>query len=85
MSYCPADGRILGTGIKPATPETVDQAVQAAANAQVEWARTTFAERRQVLRTLLKYVDWINSIFSWASTDNLLSSIDTFSSTKTKS
>lgn len=60
MSYCPADGSVLGTGIKPATPETVDQAVQAAANAQVEWGRTTFAERRQVLRTLLKYVDWIN-------------------------
>lgn len=56
MSYCPADGRVLGTGIKPATPETVDQAVKAAANAQVEWARTTFAERRQVLRTLLKCV-----------------------------
>lgn len=56
MSYCPADGRVLGTGIKPATPETVDQAVKAAANAQVEWARTTFAERRQVLWTLLKCV-----------------------------
>lgn len=54
MSYCPADGTVLGTGIKPATPETVDQAIKAAQNAQVEWARTSFAERRKVLRTLLK-------------------------------
>ncbi|EAW08750.1 aldehyde dehydrogenase family protein [Aspergillus clavatus NRRL 1] len=56
MSYCPADGRVLGTGIKPATAEDVDRAIQAAKNAQVEWAKTGFAERRKVLRTLLKYV-----------------------------
>lgn len=55
MSYCPADGRILGKGIKPATPDDVNRAVQAAKDAQVEWARTTFAERRKVLNTLLKY------------------------------
>lgn len=55
MSYCPADGRILGKGIKPATPDDVNRAVQAAKNAQEEWARTTFAERRKVLNTLLKY------------------------------
>lgn len=54
MSYCPADGTVLGTGIKPATPETVDQAIKAAQNAQIEWARTSFAARRKVLRTLLK-------------------------------
>lgn len=56
MSYCPADGRLLGTGIKPATVEDVNKAVGAAKAAQREWARTTFAERRKVLRTLLKYV-----------------------------
>ncbi|KAA8643327.1 hypothetical protein EYZ11_000895 [Aspergillus tanneri] len=56
MSYCPADGRILGTGMKPATREGVDRAIQAAKTAQTEWARTSFAERRKVLRTLLKYV-----------------------------
>ncbi|PKY06766.1 betaine aldehyde dehydrogenase [Aspergillus campestris IBT 28561] len=56
MSYCPADGRILGKGIKPATPDDVNRAVQAAKNAQGEWARTTFGERRKVLNTLLKYV-----------------------------
>ncbi|PYI10731.1 aldehyde dehydrogenase-like protein C21C3 [Aspergillus sclerotiicarbonarius CBS 121057] len=56
MSYCPADGRVLGNGIKPATPEDVDRAIQAAKSAQTEWANTSFAERRKVLRTLLKYV-----------------------------
>ncbi|KAF7717703.1 Aldehyde dehydrogenase family protein [Penicillium ucsense] len=56
MSYGPADGRVLGNGIKPATPEDVENAVKAAKVAQGEWATTTFAQRRQVLRTLLKYV-----------------------------
>ncbi|BCS17788.1 aldehyde dehydrogenase family protein [Aspergillus puulaauensis] len=56
MSYCPADGRVLGAGIKPATPDDVDRAVNAAKRAQEQWASTTFAERRRVLKTLLKYV-----------------------------
>lgn len=56
MSYCPADGRVLGNGIKPATPDDVDRAVLAAKSAQLEWANTSFAERRKVLRTLLKCV-----------------------------
>ncbi|KAK5807136.1 hypothetical protein VI817_001394 [Penicillium citrinum] len=56
MSYCPADGRVLGNGTKPATVDDVDTAVRAAKAAQREWAQTTFAERRKVLRTLLKYV-----------------------------
>lgn len=56
MSYCPADGRVLGNGIKPATIADVDAAVQAAKTAQKEWSQTTFSERRKVLRTLLKYV-----------------------------
>ncbi|KAJ5566777.1 hypothetical protein N7535_006083 [Penicillium sp. DV-2018c] len=56
MSYCPADGRVLGKGIKPATVDDVNAAVRNAKAAQPEWAKTTFAERRKVLRTLLKYV-----------------------------
>ncbi|KAL2828158.1 Aldehyde/histidinol dehydrogenase [Aspergillus cavernicola] len=56
MSYCPADGRVLGAGIKPATPDDIERAVQAATRAQVQWGNTTFAERRRVLKTLLKYV-----------------------------
>ncbi|QQK45304.1 Oxidoreductase (Msc7), putative [Penicillium digitatum] len=56
MSYCPADGRVLGDGIKPATVEDINEVVRVAKAAQPEWAKTTFAERRKVLRTLLKYV-----------------------------
>lgn len=56
MSYCPADGRILSTNIPLATRETVDKAVQAAKRAQVEWAQTTFAQRRRLFKTLLKSV-----------------------------
>lgn len=63
MSYCPADGRILGNGIKPASVEDVNEAVRAAKAAQHEWAETSFAERKKVLRTLLKYV--ISSASSW--------------------
>jgi acyl-CoA reductase-like NAD-dependent aldehyde dehydrogenase len=57
MSYCPADGRVLGNGIKPATVEDVNKAVRVAKAAQPEWAKTTFVERRKVLRSLLKYVN----------------------------
>ncbi|EED19239.1 oxidoreductase (Msc7), putative [Talaromyces stipitatus ATCC 10500] len=56
VSYCPADGRILSTSIPLATRESVDKAVQDAKRAQVEWAQTTFAQRRRLLKTLLKYV-----------------------------
>lgn len=56
MSYCPADGRVLGNGIRPETPAGINRAVQAAKEAQVEWAKSSFAERRKVLKTLLKHV-----------------------------
>ncbi|KAL2377612.1 hypothetical protein RJZ90_006588 [Blastomyces dermatitidis] len=57
LSYCPADGRILGdvnSGIKPATKQDIDLALTRAEAAQSIWQHTTFAERRRVLRTLLK-------------------------------
>lgn len=57
LSYCPADGRVLGdveTGIKPATPEDIDAAVERADIAFSTWKNSTFAERRKVLNTLLK-------------------------------
>ncbi|PGH11791.1 hypothetical protein AJ79_04692 [Helicocarpus griseus UAMH5409] len=59
LSYCPADGRLLGDvarGIKPATPQDIDLAVKRAEDAQLKWQHTSFAERRRVLRTLLKYL-----------------------------
>ncbi|KAI5303257.1 hypothetical protein KEM56_007747 [Ascosphaera pollenicola] len=57
LSYCPADGRVLGnveTGIRPATPEDINAAVDRAEVAFKIWKNTTFAERRKVLKTLLK-------------------------------
>lgn len=54
MSYCPADGRQLGAGVKPTSAEGIRHAVQSAKEAQAEFAKTTFAERRKVLKTLLK-------------------------------
>lgn len=42
--------------IAPATEADIDEAVMRAKEAQVEWAKTTFAQRRKVLRTMLKCV-----------------------------
>ncbi|KAI5288499.1 Meiotic Sister-Chromatid recombination aldehyde dehydrogenase [Ascosphaera aggregata] len=59
LSYCPADGRILGdveAGIKPATPEDINAAVERAEVAFSTWKSTTFSQRRKVLKTLLKYI-----------------------------
>ncbi|KAF2203877.1 ALDH-like protein, partial [Delitschia confertaspora ATCC 74209] len=53
--YCPATGASLGT-VNPAIPEDIDRAISKAKEAQVEWARTTFTQRRKVLKTMLKYV-----------------------------
>lgn len=53
--YAPATGEFLGL-VNPATPAGIDRAVEQAKVAQEKWARTTFTQRRQVLRTLLKFV-----------------------------
>jgi acyl-CoA reductase-like NAD-dependent aldehyde dehydrogenase len=53
--YCPATGQLLGL-VNPATPDGIDRAVARAAEAQRGWSNTTFAQRRKVLRTMLKYV-----------------------------
>lgn len=53
--YCPANGKLLGK-VKPAYPEDIDDAIAKAAAAQQQWAKTTFDERKKVLRTLQKYV-----------------------------
>lgn len=52
--YCPANGRSLGL-VNPATPDGINRAVAKATEAQVQWAKTGFGQRRRVLRTLLKY------------------------------
>lgn len=51
--YCPASGQLLGT-ITPSTPDGIDRAWVRAKDAQTEWAKTTFSERRKVLRTILR-------------------------------
>ncbi|MCJ1359717.1 MAG: Meiotic Sister-Chromatid recombination aldehyde dehydrogenase [Icmadophila ericetorum] len=53
--YCPANGKLLGH-INPATQDGIDRAVARAKDAQTEWAKTTWAQRRKVLRTILNYV-----------------------------
>ncbi|KAI9823449.1 MAG: Meiotic Sister-Chromatid recombination aldehyde dehydrogenase [Thelocarpon impressellum] len=53
--YSPATGRSLST-VNPASAAAVDRAVKRAAEAQREWAKTSFAQRRRVLRTLLKFI-----------------------------
>ncbi|KAL8687344.1 MAG: hypothetical protein Q9218_006459, partial [Villophora microphyllina] len=53
--YNPANGQLLGQ-VNPATPDGIDRAVAKAAQAQREWAKTTFGQRRKVLRTMLKHI-----------------------------
>ena len=40
----------------PATRSDIDASISAAAKAQKRWQESTFAQRRQVLRTLLRYI-----------------------------
>ncbi|KAF2839868.1 aldehyde dehydrogenase [Patellaria atrata CBS 101060] len=53
--YCPANGRSLGL-INPTTAGGIDRAIVKAKEAQVEWAKTGFSQRRRVLKTLLKFI-----------------------------
>ncbi|KAJ8104730.1 hypothetical protein OPT61_g10603 [Boeremia exigua] len=53
--YAPATGESLGR-VNPSTAEGIDRAIAKAKEAQVQWAQTTFAERRRVLKTMLKFI-----------------------------
>jgi len=53
--YAPATGQLLGL-INPSTPDGIERAITRASAAQVAWTKTTFAQRRQLLKTLLKFV-----------------------------
>lgn len=53
--YAPATGQYLGL-VNPSSPDRIDRIVSRAAEAQKLWSLTTFAQRRQVLKTLLKYL-----------------------------
>ncbi|KAI1434801.1 Aldehyde/histidinol dehydrogenase [Xylaria sp. CBS 124048] len=53
--YAPATGQFLGF-VNPSTPAGLDRAIAQAATAQKTWAKTSFAQRRAVLRTMLRHV-----------------------------
>lgn len=53
--FAPATGDFLGY-VRPYTPDDIDKAVAQAKNAQKLWGRTDFVQRRQVLRTMLRFV-----------------------------
>ncbi|TGO46527.1 hypothetical protein BOTNAR_0581g00020 [Botryotinia narcissicola] len=53
--YAPATGQFLGY-VTPSTPEDIDRAIEKANVAQKKWARTTFTQRRQVLRSMMAYI-----------------------------
>ncbi|KAI1125791.1 Aldehyde/histidinol dehydrogenase [Nemania abortiva] len=53
--YAPATGQFLGF-VNPSTPAGLDRAIAQAAAAQEKWAQTSFAERRRVLRSMLRHV-----------------------------
>ncbi|KAF9879350.1 aldehyde dehydrogenase [Colletotrichum karsti] len=53
--YAPATGQFLAF-VNPSTPASIDRAVNAAHAAQAKWKHTSFRERRQVLRSMLKHV-----------------------------
>ncbi|KAG6018781.1 hypothetical protein E4U41_003585 [Claviceps citrina] len=53
--YAPATGRFLGL-VQASTPDDIDGRIAAAAAAQKSWAKTSFGERRAVLRSLMQHV-----------------------------
>lgn len=53
--YAPATGQFLGL-VNPSTADGIDRAIAAATTAQKSWKKTTFRERRAVLRSLMQYV-----------------------------
>ncbi|KAI0124734.1 Aldehyde/histidinol dehydrogenase [Xylariales sp. AK1849] len=53
--YAPATGQFLGF-VNPSTPTGLDRAIASAAAAQETWAKTSFRERRSVLRTMLQHI-----------------------------
>lgn len=53
--YAPATGKFLGL-INPTSPAGIDRAIEQSKEAQKKWEKTTYSQRRQVLRTLLKFI-----------------------------
>ncbi|PVU86443.1 hypothetical protein BB559_006522 [Furculomyces boomerangus] len=55
ICYDPATGKLLGIE-KASSEQQVNEAAYAAKQAQIKWSQTSFAQRRQVLRTLCDYI-----------------------------
>lgn len=53
--YSPANGYFLSL-VNPASPDKIDRTIARAAAAQQSWSKTTFAQRRKVLKSLLKFI-----------------------------
>ena len=53
--YCPATAQFLGF-VNPTTPAGIDRIIAKAGEAQLEWAKTSFSQRRRVLKSILKFV-----------------------------
>ncbi|KAK3699707.1 Meiotic Sister-Chromatid recombination aldehyde dehydrogenase [Vermiconidia calcicola] len=53
--YAPATGQFFGL-VNPTTQDGIDRVIEKASKAQVEWAKTSFTQRRRVLKTLLKFL-----------------------------
>ncbi|KAL1882070.1 hypothetical protein VTK73DRAFT_2479 [Phialemonium thermophilum] len=53
--YAPATGQFLGF-VNPSTSAAIDRAIQQAHVAQATWAKTTFRQRRAVLRSMLQHI-----------------------------
>ncbi|KAI1007011.1 putative aldehyde dehydrogenase-like protein [Podosphaera aphanis] len=53
--YAPATGAFLGY-VNPQSREGIDRAIARAHEAQIQWAQTSFAQRRQVLKCIQAYI-----------------------------
>lgn len=55
QSYCPATGQFLGK-YKSNSRSEINEAISNAKQAQLSWKKSTFAQRRQVLRSLSEFI-----------------------------
>ncbi|RDA94569.1 hypothetical protein CP533_2388 [Ophiocordyceps camponoti-saundersi (nom. inval.)] len=53
--YAPATGRFLGL-VNPCSAAAVDRAVASASKAQLAWSKSSMAQRRAVLKSLLRHI-----------------------------
>ncbi|CAG8551149.1 4837_t:CDS:2 [Diversispora eburnea] len=64
--YDPATGQLLDT-IKAHTENDIVESLKKARNAQIKWSKTTFSERRNVLKSLLNFIVRNQEEICWVS------------------